>query len=259
MLPSDFMHLLCSGHGPWLLSQYMDKDSDCSLTTKIYLIEQTLRAIRLPHTFNRKIYDFKNNSKWKCSQKKIFFFYLSIPTLINIQTPEYFILLCGYVCAIRLLYEPIIDIKDIDIAENLLNSYHDLLDENFGSYAYDLTVHLLKHLAEQVRKHGPLHCHSQFFFEGCIHNILLMIAGSRGYLGQIITKLNESRDLERSLKEFSFASEKLRELTRQSTPNDSERLIVSQLRELSHFETQKIEIYLRNLYFNYNLSTSSYI
>jgi hypothetical protein len=164
-MPFDYMHLFCAGHGKWILRQYLDKDADCSILESIERVEDILSNTKIPHIFNRKAKNILNSSKWKCSQIKLFFFYLSIPTLINILDNDYFILLAGYVCAMRILYEPIYNTVDIDIADTLLNEYYELLNDYFGEWAYDYTIHAHLHLPDQVRLHGPLHCHSQFCFE----------------------------------------------------------------------------------------------
>lgn len=164
-LPLDYMHLFCAGHGKWLLKHYLERDGDCSVYDHIKDIDTRLKSATIPHLFNRKIKSIMNNDKWKCSQVKLFFFYMAVPTLIDILPNDYFILLCGYICAMRLLYEPIANLDDIEIAENLLKSYYESLGLYYGDFAYDYTVHAHLHLAEQVRNHGPLHCHSQFAFE----------------------------------------------------------------------------------------------
>ena len=126
-MPFDYMHLICAGHGKWIFKQYLDKDSDCSLYSNIQLINKVLKETKIPHIFNRRSIDFENSCRWKCSQIKLFLFYLCLPTLINILPNIYFTLLAGYVCAIRLLYEPIMDIKDLDTADKILKVYHNSL------------------------------------------------------------------------------------------------------------------------------------
>ena len=70
-----------------------------------------------------------------------------------------------YVFAVRTLYEPIENKLDISKAKSMMETYFNNLDEYFGEYAYDYTIHAHLHLAYQVSKHGPLHSHSQFVFE----------------------------------------------------------------------------------------------
>ena len=74
-------------------------------------------------------------------------------------------MLCLYVFSVRILYEPIKNENDVAIAEEMLNKYHNLLEEFFGRNAYTYTIHAHLHLPQQVRHHGPFHGHSQFVFE----------------------------------------------------------------------------------------------
>ena len=87
-------------------------------------------------------------------------------------------MLASYVFAIRSLYEPIKDIKHIDNAQEIIEKYVDSLDDAYGKYAYDYTVHAHLHLADQVKKHGQLYSHSQFVFEvcfgKCVFNLILI-------------------------------------------------------------------------------------
>lgn len=71
----------------------------------------------------RKVHHIEKNQKWKSSQLKLFLFYQSVPTIINFLDSDYFIAFTGYVIAVRLLYEPIRRIEDIDLADKILNYY----------------------------------------------------------------------------------------------------------------------------------------
>ena len=73
-------------------------------------------------------------------------------------------MLAMYVISIRTLYEPCA-ISKIKRAETVIEKYHQCLEDFFGIFAYTSTIHSHLHLAEQVRKHGPLQMNSQFIFE----------------------------------------------------------------------------------------------
>jgi hypothetical protein len=59
----------------------------------------------------------------------------------------------------------------------------------YGLSAYDYTIHAHLHLVDQVLKHGPLHCHSQFFFEGALGNLKKLLQGTTGYFNQVTRKI----------------------------------------------------------------------
>ena len=119
----------------------------------------------MPHNINRKPTSLEQFSKWKSSELKIFLFYESIPLLIGKVSPAFFTYYSSYVIAVRMLYEPIEDEDTINKAERILKAYLKELENVYSKFAQTFTAHAHLHLAEQVRLFGPLHCHSQFFFE----------------------------------------------------------------------------------------------
>lgn len=218
----------------------MNKDAGCSIVDVANKIDKLIENSSIPHIFNRRIDSILNHTKWKCSQVKLFFFYLAIPALIKNLDNEYFVLLCGYICVMRILYEPIMNITDIDLAEKLLNEYYESIGTYFGISAYDYTVHAHIHLAEQVRNHVPLHCHSQFAFEGALNNIRLMISGSKGYLNQIIHQLTVSRYLDHELSHHEFQAADLENLIENKRLNN-QGLVDPKLKSLTSEERQILE------------------
>jgi hypothetical protein len=209
-LPFDYMHLVLQGHCKWIINQYFNesKKSHCYIgkDEQKNEINMILSSLELPHNFNRKLTTLEKMKHWKSVQYKIFFFYAIIPTLMWVLPPYYFYFLCGYVFSIRLLYEPINNEEDIEMAENILIKYVKELWSYFGLYAYDYTVHAHLHLADQVRMHGPLHCHSQFVFEGALYNIKKMLKGTKGYLNQAINKLTFLKTFQPEYENFEFDS-----------------------------------------------------
>ena len=160
------MHLVLQGQCKWILKQYLFKSTKprYHIGNHVSKINNILARTKLPHNFNRKIHNM-GIKQWKSSQYKTFLFYLMIPTFMPYLPASFFYPLVGYVIAIRLLYEPIKNLSDIELADSLIKKYFESLKTLFGDYAYDYTIHAHLHLPEQVKKHGPLHGHSQFVFE----------------------------------------------------------------------------------------------
>ena len=77
----------------------------------------------MPHTINRKATKIEETSKWKSSEIKNFLFFLSLPIFIRFLPASYFYKFASYVIAIRILYEPIKNLEDLDIAEIMLINY----------------------------------------------------------------------------------------------------------------------------------------
>ena len=73
--------------------------------------------------------------------------------------------MASYICAIRLFYEPVQSLDDLQIADELIRNYFQGVEEHFSLSAYSYTLHAHLHLKKQVLEHGPLKDNSQFFFE----------------------------------------------------------------------------------------------
>jgi hypothetical protein len=127
-------------------------------------IDNFFANTKVPTMMNRKPYNLVEWSKWKSSEVKIFLLYYAVPVLLNYTPANYFNLFGSYMVALRLLYEPSIEI-DRKIAHTIFEKYIERLGHYFGETAYDYTIHAHIHLADQVQQHGPLHASSLFCFE----------------------------------------------------------------------------------------------
>ena len=119
----------------------------------------------VPHFINRKYPEIYVNMKIKSSEYKLFLFFWALPLLMHKLPIHYWYLLCHYVFSMRIMYEPIKKIDDLNLADELINTYVEETDLLFGDEATNYTLHAHLHLPMQVFNHGPLHCHSQFCFE----------------------------------------------------------------------------------------------
>jgi hypothetical protein len=141
-----------------------------------------LKVIKVPHTFNRKPNDLNEVNNWKSSEIMLFLFYESIPLLLNtmsiasavsvsngirepIKQHAFFYQYAAYIIAIRTLWEPIKSENDLKLADSIIKQYCKEIEETFDVNACLYTLHAHLHLVEQVKAHGPLNGHAQFFFE----------------------------------------------------------------------------------------------
>jgi len=165
----------------------------------------------MPHTINRKATKIEETSKWKSSEIRNFLFFLSLPILISFLPSSYFYKFASYVIVIRILYEPIKNLEDLDVSEAILVNYIKDLEDTFSIQAYTFTIHAHLHLVDQVRLHGPLQCHSAFFFEGALSNIKNLLHGSKGFLNQITKQLFLFKNLRDNIHAESFLNDELRQ------------------------------------------------
>lgn len=81
------------------------------------------------------------------------------------------------------------------MAESIIKYYIESLEDDFSIHACTYTIHAHLHLPNQVRLHGPLHCHSQFFFEGALFNLKNLLHGTKGFINQISNQIFLYKDL----------------------------------------------------------------
>jgi hypothetical protein len=95
-----------------------------------------------------------------------------------------------YVEAIDILHKNSIRLTDIDRAERILTSFVEQFQNLYGLNRMTFNIHALLHLAEYVRKFGPLHNYSLFVFENFNGILNKCITGPNEPLMQIVIRLN---------------------------------------------------------------------
>ena len=218
-IPFDVMHLVFQGHVKWILNELMNNKNldDLYLGNNIEKINSLLSKIRYPHTFNRKSKFIENFQKWKSSEIKNFLFYTALPLLVNILPDWYFYRLISYIISIRILYEPVKNLNDLNIAEEILKNYVKDIEDSFSINALTYTLHAHLHLVDQVKAHGPLAFHSQFFFEGGLINFKNHFHGTRGFLNQISKQIFLFKDLAINIEQTNFMNKNLNELIKKKS------------------------------------------
>jgi hypothetical protein len=194
----------------------------------------------MPHTISRKSTKIDEISKWKSSEIKNFLFFQSLPVFIKFLPTSYFHKFASYIIAIRLLYEPIRNLEDLSLVETILLNYVKDLEYTFSIHAYTFTIHAHLHLVEQVRSHGPLQCHSAFFFEGALFNIKNLLHGTTGFLNQISKQIFLYKNLKDNFTNQHFSNESLKQFLLKKFDtfqnNRSELIGTQQKRMLNHTE-----------------------
>ena len=213
-IPFDYMHLVLQGHSRWLLGRiFTDKAvDDIYLGKNSDLLNKLLIRTKLPHTMSRKPQDVNELLRWKSSEIKIFVLYLAVPIFLNLLPSWYFYRFCSYVFFVRTLYEEIND-KDLALCDEVIKKYIKDLEDTFTSSALTYTIHAHLHLIEQVKNHGPLYCHSQFFFEGALNNLKNLLHGTRGFINQITKQIFHLKDIKFKIEKQDFKNDELYSFT----------------------------------------------
>ena len=81
----------------------------------------------------------------------------------------------------------VLDKKDIDLAESLLDAFSKDYIHLYGESSQTFTFHgISNHLVENVRLHGSLQSHSMFSIESTICRLKSTLNGTRGLSNQYL-------------------------------------------------------------------------
>ena len=110
---------------------------------------------RVPGSENKKqLRRLETLKYWKADDFRVFLFYgfTYLYGILSLSMFIYFFLLSS---AVKYLVEPL-DKSFIDVAERLIKIFQTLVPRFYGEAAQNFNVHSLGHLADQVKKSGPL-------------------------------------------------------------------------------------------------------
>jgi hypothetical protein len=155
------MHALFSGVVKRLMEYWFDsryKDEKFSLFKKLKLVDKYMAAIKKPSFVTKSPRSIeKSFCYFTTAEFKDFFFYYSLPVLSAVGMDEdqfhhYFLLVHG----VTLLHQEFITQMDLILAESYLEEFHSQLGSIYGAAAMTFNAHSVLHLAECVRRLGPL-------------------------------------------------------------------------------------------------------
>lgn len=116
-------------------------------------------------------------------------------TLMGLIPTQYFHHWMLLVFAIYLLTSSNVSHLNIDKAHVALCEFALLTESLYGKHEISFNIHLLTHLAESVRRHGPLSLMSTFVFEGHNDRLLKLFNGSQHVPLQITQNLARLKEL----------------------------------------------------------------
>lgn len=191
----DFMHLVCLGvvrkliwlwmRGP--LPTRIGNQSIMSISQKIIDLGKSL-----PKEFNRRGRALTEVDRWKASEFRTFLLYTG-PIALKNNLPksmyEHFLLLH---VGITILCSPHLSTQYCDYAEKVLRVFVQNFSIIYGDFVV-YNVHSLLHLADDVRKFGPLTQISAFPFENFLYTLKRQIRKPNQTLQQIVKRLSEQK------------------------------------------------------------------
>ena len=143
--------------------------------------------MKFPQSINRNNFDLIHFRSWKATEYRVFFLYMAVPLLKDELMPKYFWNLCSIVFAIRILHF-VTDKTQIKTAQKLLNCFAESYYQLYGGdTCLTFTFHcVVKHLVDDVIKHGSLCGHSMFSLENSLGFFKKTLNGTRGFSNQFI-------------------------------------------------------------------------
>ncbi len=157
-------------------------------------IDRRLKSVRPPSEITRLPRSVRERQKWKGSEWRTFL--LTSPfVMMGLIPTKYFHHWMLLVFAIYLLTSSHILHVNIDNAHLALCEFILLTESLYGKQEVSYNIHLLTHLAESVRRHGPLSLTSTFVFEGHNGRLLKLFNGTQHVPLQITQNLARLKEL----------------------------------------------------------------
>jgi hypothetical protein len=166
-VPVDYMHCVLEGVTKRLLEVWAKStDSAAYIGPSLGQVDKTLLMQRPPHDFSRPPRSIiKHRKYWKASEFRNWLLYYSLPLLSDVLPPLFVHHHALLVCSNHILLQNKLQEVQIQVAEDMLAAYYELLPELYGKINCTLNSHLLIHLPKYVRLWGSLWTHSAFGFE----------------------------------------------------------------------------------------------
>lgn len=195
----EYMHCILLGNQKRILNLFLDsKNNGCPYyipPKKKKLLNDRLMAFKPNADVVRKPRSLEQKSDFKASEYKfLLLFYL--PICLEGCVPKVYVEhVRALSAATYILLKTKISHEEVREAEIMLTKFVKQHQQLFGKQHMVMNVHLLKHLANSVRKLGPLWGHSAFPFERNNGVLLKMVSGTTDVLLQISSKYRLKQSL----------------------------------------------------------------
>ena len=176
--PIDYMHCVLLGVFPDVLRlcyQSLSSSEKLQLSSSI----NNLSCPREMISYSRKIRWLDEMAQFKANEMFNWLFYLSPIVFLNRLTGSLYTHLTNLVFGVRLLLESSSE-ENIAQAKFFLDAFCQEIVSMHGDNERmeTINVHCLKHLPDQVRRFGPLHCQSAMCFESANRALGEVFSGS---------------------------------------------------------------------------------
>ena len=146
-----------------------------------------------PTEFARKPRELRYLDRFKSTELRTFLCYTGVFAGRNVLPPRYYRHFCIFVCAARILLNPVLAKNDmyVDAAEKFLTEFAKWFGKIYGRRHMVYNVHVLIHVADDVRRYGCLDDISSFPFESHMYSIKRLLRKPGCTLMQLVRRLTE--------------------------------------------------------------------
>lgn len=191
--PHDYMHVVCLGVLKSLLkSLFKERKHSYSISTSNQRIcNAFLFDIRnqMPKEFNRKPRSMQELDRWKATELRQFLLYTGPIILHEILDNDKYVHFLKLSVAIRILLSH--DSERYHVAQKLLDSFINGVEDHYGLSKMTYNVHCLHHLANDAIRIGNLNQFNAFEFENHLQEIKKLVRKKNCVGTQIFNRLVE--------------------------------------------------------------------
>lgn len=189
----DAMHHLFGGQLKKNLLFFLDNsynDLACNISKlSRSVVDDRLMKIRPPHFITRVPKSINDLATWKTSVYKSMSLYYALPILKGVVDDQHFDHFATLVAAVQYLNSDCVTPDCLSKADALICKYVSYYEDLYGKKNMTLNLHLLLHLVELVKEHGPLFLFACFPMEGINGIVLDLVHGTRFAEMQIAASL----------------------------------------------------------------------
>jgi hypothetical protein len=200
----DYMHAVCLGVARKLFRLlFSAKSGNHGLRVSrndLCKLNEAITYCRdyIPFEFQRRPRIMDDLDYYKATELRTLLLYLGPVVFRNILQGDVF---SHFICLHTAIYILVSDLySDLyNQAHRCLEMFINKMGDLYGENSLTYNVHILLHLTEFVRKHGPLDNFSAFPFENYLNQLKHRIRRTRGIFKQTITQLYQLRTIQASV------------------------------------------------------------
>ncbi|CAH2207551.1 jg27715, partial [Pararge aegeria aegeria] len=157
------------------------------------LVSIFLHKCKLPSEIHRSVRGLDCLSHWKASEYRSFLFYLSIVILPDVLSHDAFSHFLAFFCGITICSSKNYS-HFLPLAKELLQYFVEHYKDFYGADYVTSNVHNVVHIADEVRRFGPLHTFSAYPFENKLYLIKRMLRHGNKPLAQVAKRFSEDAE-----------------------------------------------------------------